>query len=734
MVGLEGKVSGDGKNYTGVVNFRGCSQFKVALNISGNNQSQVAKNTNAFVKKKQSPLLATQKNSLVREKMSKTLNTEERKKAKLGEIEKDITVPAEAYKVKRDGRVVQFTSLENLIQYLDQLDTIVKNDIATNKGLKNAFLENRYYVSINDEFPIGYKGYRYLRKTGWEIKGRDDSILSLIEAKIEGDFPRESIIDTLKFGMSIEDIKSEKTKSRFVIERENGNLPQDKIQDYSSERYIGSKGYKFKGISIPLKINMVSLENLSEFRDDVENYVRYDYFERVKRYDQYDSFMFNYRVVYGDGKSGYSISFSKEENVFRISNSVPEKNRMDSKFIASQKAYIQKIKTIEKQKAIDNSPLNSSDRKAVIAEFNKKADVLKNKSKRLASLSKMEAFKLRSELVKLSRDNAKKPIKRLVISAVNDLSKIKPSEYKKFNSWNKNTAKPLRRLIEKLQKLYEVGFNISSKDKIVIMYNLPIDNYSSISIDAWDYSPYLNFMADLSKAQYKWHKESEAGTLADASLKVPTGWSASGSKVSYKRPSRNNYRLVTPTEMIFEKIGESVGKVGAALVAYAGQIKQLEQNIMNSRKAYYSCFPKCKDFESKVKHFSKSLAEKDLYFYQISGKSNSLLFEGSRRQSIIIEGMSGNNGFTILDSGIPPLCSKLFNNWALKVGREFGSTSGDQMTKAFEILGNMAAGNIQAVQKYGREMNNVQEKAFISAANEYGEYQVCRDQFEFDRI
>lgn len=336
----------------------------------------------------------------------------------------------------------------------------------------------------------------------------------------------------------------------------------------------------------------------------------------------------------------------------------------------------------------------------------------------------------RSKMAKYSTGSVTASIQKLVSTTVNDLSQINVGDQKKYNDWNINTLSPLVSLISELEKIYEIGFSVTAEDRAVRAFFLPIDDYTSVGLNALDEARYPRFMAEIVAEQYAWHKESEIGSRADPSVDIPLGWSSGKSKIKIEKPKRYTARLMTPTEILFDQIGVSAGKTASAFISYAGKLVEFRQKISKSRAEYFACYPKCENIERKTLEYSKVLAEKDLYYYQLSGQSQSLLYEGVRRQSIVVEGASGANGFTLIDNGIPFLCSGLFDSWVVKAGKSYDN-SGERMDKALDGLLKALYGDLSSAQKISKDIEKNHQSAFIAAAEEYGQYQTCRDQIEF---
>jgi len=190
--------------------------------------------------------------------------------------------------------------------------------------------------------------------------------------------------------------------------------------------------------------------------------------------------------------------------------------------------------------------------------------------------------------------------------------------------------------------------------------------------------------------------------------------------------------LITPAELFFESIGRGVQEAGSALTSYAALIAQLENRVINTRKAFFSCWPSCKELQSKRVLYSKALMDKDIYFLEISGQSQSLVHQGQRNMTTIIEGVSGNTGFTLIDSGIPKICQGYFSTWVSKVS-QLNKTTNSDMNNIFKGLSGMLKGDINGYKESGFELIKRQREAYAKSATEYKKYQVCRDQYEFDQ-
>lgn len=338
--------------------------------------------------------------------------------------------------------------------------------------------------------------------------------------------------------------------------------------------------------------------------------------------------------------------------------------------------------------------------------------------------------KLQSEIALFARDKASARLKRLTDYAVTDLNAIAATSVKEYNQWEENIGRPLRLLIDDSQRLFEIGFDIKKEDSVLDAYGMEGGSYADL------HSPYHNLATSFIIAQQSWLEQTEKGTIADLNQTLPTSINDNAkATIVYKRPPRFRNRLVTPSELLFEGMGEQAGKAAAGFLAYGGEIKALENRIKTSRAEFFFCYPKCTNNDKLRKDFSRALVEKDLYFLQLTGQSGSLVNTQARRMSLVIEAMSPNSGTTLIDHGIPKRCGNLFSQWTVAYGKAHGQDGIAEMSKSFESMAKLASGNLTAVENFRQVGSSIilkQQQAFRDTQKEYGPYQLCRDQWEFD--
>ncbi|MBL1320048.1 MAG: hypothetical protein COA63_003175 [Methylophaga sp.] len=358
------------------------------------------------------------------------------------------------------------------------------------------------------------------------------------------------------------------------------------------------------------------------------------------------------------------------------------------------------------------------------------ADLENRIQKYLSQWKNTHNNKLQSEIALFARDKASARLKRLTDYAVTDLNAITTTSVKQYNQWEEKIGRPLRLLIDDSQRLFEIGFDIKAKDNILDTYGMEGGSYADLN------SPYHNLATSFIIAQQRWLDRTEKGTIADLNQTLPTSINDNAqATIVYKRPPRFRNRLVTPSELLFEGMGEQAGKAAAGFLSYGGQIKALENRIKTSRTAFFACYPKCTNNDKLRKDFSRALVEKDLYFLQLTGRSGSLMNTQARRMSLVIEALSPSSGTTLIDHGIPKRCGNLFSHWTVAYGKAHGQDGMAEMSKSFEAMAKLASGSLTAVADFkqvGRDMILKQQQAFKDTQKEYGPYQLCRDQWEFD--
>lgn len=363
---------------------------------------------------------------------------------------------------------------------------------------------------------------------------------------------------------------------------------------------------------------------------------------------------------------------------------------------------------------------------------------LENKSKELlnrwtasSGQSKRDRYSIQSDIISYSREVAKNILIKLSNSAAKELGTIGKNDTKAYKNWHTKTAKPIRKLAVVWKELWDIGFGLGRKESALSA--LGLQNEQTRYIQAAGGSPFVDIAEILYDAQYKWVTKSEKGTSADATVKFPTGWSSSGNYQQPKRPRRHYAQLMTPPELFFESIGHHIGQASSALVSYGSQIAQLQNKITKSRKAFFKCLPNCKELQTKRAIYSKALIEKDIYFLEISGRSGSLVNKGSQNMSTVMEAMTGSRGFTLVDGGIPKVCYGYFDKWLSKFGETHGQDGTTEIDAMFGAIRKMTTGDFSGLKEQGFKLIQKQQEAFAKSATEYRKYQVCRDQYEFDR-
>ncbi|MBL4712487.1 MAG: tetratricopeptide repeat protein [Gammaproteobacteria bacterium] len=339
---------------------------------------------------------------------------------------------------------------------------------------------------------------------------------------------------------------------------------------------------------------------------------------------------------------------------------------------------------------------------------------------------------VRTEIVKYARDIAPKILRKLSNSASKELSSISKNDSRVYRNWSQKTSKPIRLQVVAWQKLWDIGFGIGKKENALSALGLQSFKSSYLNARHSGGSPFVNIAETLYDAQYKWLIEAEKSTTADASVKFPTSWSSSSNYKIPKQPKRHYAQLMTPSEIFFDSIGQQAGEAVSAIASYGSQIAQLEQKIKKSRTAFFKCLPNCSNLITKNANYSRSLVEKDIYFLQISGRSGSLVNKGQQNMSIMVEGLSGSRGFTLIDNGISKVCWGYFDRWVSKFSESHGKDGRNEIDANFLAIQKMATGNFSALQEQGFKMIKKQQAAFAKSATEYRKYQVCRDQYEFD--
>jgi hypothetical protein len=380
------------------------------------------------------------------------------------------------------------------------------------------------------------------------------------------------------------------------------------------------------------------------------------------------------------------------------------------------------------------SVLTSKRKRQYLTALEKKSEDLLKRWESSGSMSKRDRYAIKSDIVAYARDVANNLLRRLSMSAAKELSKLDKNDLKGFKSWKQKVSKPLRLQAVAWRELWDIGFGIGKKDNATssLGYSSGVTDSYLKSRDLGG-SPFVGIAEILYDSQYQWLQKYEEGTMADSNIEFPSKWSSTGSYKIPRQPKRYYTQLMAPTEIFFESIGQQVGKAIGALASYGGQIAALERRIKQSRTEFFNCLPKCSDMQIKRLAYSKVLTEKDLYFLRISGKSGSIANKGLQSMSMIIEGATRQKGVTLVDNGIPKICYNYFNAWVSKFGKSHGREGKKEIDAMFTAFLNVSSGDFSGLKEQGFKQIQKQRDAFAKSATEYGKYQVCRDQWEFDR-
>lgn len=372
--------------------------------------------------------------------------------------------------------------------------------------------------------------------------------------------------------------------------------------------------------------------------------------------------------------------------------------------------------------------------------LDEKHSVLATRWNASKSLTKTELHQLQTDTVEFARDKAPIILRKSTSIAVSELQQINTGDASKFEQWNKNTGEPLRLRLAKWQQLFEAAFFVTDNDRMVNAFRYDRDKYRTSSINALDNSPYMDIFTTLFEAHYDWIKTSEKGTVADLSITdyASKGWQVSQSTlVNYTKPTRFYGRLMTPMELTFSGLADQFGQGIGSGMQIAATIKELDIEVDKARQSFYKCLPNCNNRELFNRNLAAMLAKKDLYFLEnaFGGSNNHLdqskitLGFGALAGSITGEGAD----YLMVDNGIPQLCKSYFDEWAIRYYKESGTGSIENIMGAFQALATITSGSFGELKKFGQELLENQRKAYSLAEKEYGKYQVCRDQWEFDR-
>lgn len=314
----------------------------------------------------------------------------------------------------------------------------------------------------------------------------------------------------------------------------------------------------------------------------------------------------------------------------------------------------------------------------------------------------------------------------LLNSALMLLKLIDTDDTKNYAKWDRNFSKPIRKILGDGIALWDYGFNNDTQSKVHAAYG------SSSYTDPFTHAKIRLSISHLMTYQYDWVQKNRKDTSADTSIVLPSGISGGKAKFTYKEPVRIRARLETPTELFFEGIGKQVGEGTAVFLSYKGQLAEFERRIKDSRKAYFNCYPKCKDFNENSQKISRLLIEKDVHFLKLAGRYNPLTDRLDRGLSALIEVTGTKQGSSLLDGGVPRRCKGMFDDWGYYYSQANDSTIVKQTNRTYAALGTLIQGNTGALRKLGSDNHAAQQLAFQRTAHSYGLYQLCRDQWEFD--
>lgn len=396
--------------------------------------------------------------------------------------------------------------------------------------------------------------------------------------------------------------------------------------------------------------------------------------------------------------------------------------------------------------AVGSKEISDEQKQRYYSNLVAQSDALSERWETSGQLSKTALLSLQTDTVDYARDKAPRILKLLIEDAINTLHKVPSKNVSEFNKWDLKVAKPLRQQIRAWSQLWEAAFFVTDDDRMVMSFGFDIDNYSSSGLSALLESPYNNIAESLFDKQYAWISNSSKGTVDDLTIPQSTAlaW-ASGQQTSpsYVKPPAMHGRLMSPMEITFSRMGQQLGEGLSGMMQIGGNIKQLDINVRAARQAFIACQPSCSQGNgSKSKHqrlvFSDMLYKKDLFYLEnaYSGSKNHgsigriTLGSGSLMALITGEGSS----FLMVDDGIPIICRGYFGDWVEKYTKESGDGSVESVMAPFVALDKMLQGNLTAFSDMAKKKMTDQRRAFTSAREEYGKYQMCRDQAEFDQL
>lgn len=342
--------------------------------------------------------------------------------------------------------------------------------------------------------------------------------------------------------------------------------------------------------------------------------------------------------------------------------------------------------------------------------------------------SNLERRDHQTKMVELARDEIPNVIDDVLPSALFLLQNINKDDSDDYSDWDRELSKPIRTILDDGLTLWDYGFNNDAQSKAQLYYG------NSSYTDPFTHAKIPPTINKLMAYQYDWVRQNRVGTSADPSIELPMGISGGKAKITYKEPKRIRLRLNSPTELFFEGIGQQAGQAGAAFLSYKGQLAHFEQKLKDYRKAYFECYPDCKNFDKINAKFSRLLIEKDVHYLKLAGSHNPLTDRFTKALSVLSQStnLKGNN-IKLLDGGIPYRCLGAFKDWGYYYAQALGTDINKEMNNSFALLGQMAKGNMTAMQRAGNNSRQEQQHAFNETSSSYGAYQICRDQWEFDQ-
>ncbi len=360
----------------------------------------------------------------------------------------------------------------------------------------------------------------------------------------------------------------------------------------------------------------------------------------------------------------------------------------------------------------------------------KKAKTLLTRWDLYIGSSPFDQLEFKSEVAGFVRDDARVSLTEIVdevLSRLKILSLDKPNEYKRVET---KLAKPTRLLLDDILFLWNVAFQSDKKKNIEYYY----DSEAGGSASASAFSDYPFLLNSLLEYQYELSNQQEINMIASKDQKLSANISSSKTNYKYAKPDRWHERLHTPSELFFGNIGAQAGSAAAGMISYASQLKELERNIIESRRLLFDCYPTCNNLSEKKSNLLKFLTEKDLYLLKLSGRSGLLVDGTTPGFSAVVELVGGQQGSSIIDNGIPERCKNPFQSWINLFANSIDVSKGKQMEQAFSILLRFGNGDFMGVanDKNVDSQEAIRQRAFVKSGELYRKYQFCRDQWEFD--